>query len=64
MDPITCCVLGICCPPESPEQLAAFEKLLMTHGMSEERAKKIAKETQKQLVTFTKKLAKLVKETP
>jgi len=60
MDPFICCLLGICCPPASPEQLDAFIKVLMTHPMDEEKATKIAKKLQKELTAFTKKLKKAV----
>lgn len=60
MDPITCCLLGICCPPASPGQLDAFIKTLMTHPMDEDKAKKIAKALHKDLIAFSKKLKKAV----
>jgi hypothetical protein len=60
MDPIYCCAIGLCCPPGSPEQLDAFVKVLVTNGTEEEKAKKIAKALQKDLVAFTKKLKKAV----
>lgn len=31
MDPITCCLLGICCPPFSQEQREALTKVLTAH---------------------------------
>lgn len=60
MDPIICCLLGLCCPPASQEQLDAFIKVLMSHPMDEEKAKKVAHDLEKELVTFTKKLKKAV----
>lgn len=33
MDPYLCCLLGICCPPFSPEQLATMTKILMDRGI-------------------------------
>jgi len=60
MDPYICCLLGICCPPASPEQLEAFEKGLIESNVDPEKAKKLAKQFQKDLVAFTKKLKKAV----
>ena len=60
MDPLLCCLLGLCCPPSSPEQLDALMKTLMSHPMDEAKATKIAKKLQKDLVAFTKKLKKAV----
>lgn len=60
MDPILCCLLGICCPPASAEQLDAFVKVLMSHPMDEAKAKQIAHDLQKELTAFTKKLKKAV----
>ena len=31
MDPYICCLLGICCPPASQEQLDAFIKVLQNN---------------------------------
>jgi hypothetical protein len=60
MDPIWCCAVGICCPPASQEQFDAFVKVLMSHPMDEEKATKIAKALQKDLIAFSKKLKKAV----
>lgn len=30
-DPRKCCVLGVCCPPGSPEQRAALKAWLLGH---------------------------------
>ncbi len=45
MDPITCCLLGICCPPNSEEQLASASRMLIARGLCSEHAEaeKIAK---------------------
>jgi len=60
MDPI-CCLLAICCPPGSPEQLAAFENGIMaSQKVSADQAKAIAKKHFPALVAFTKKLKKAV----
>ncbi len=62
MDPI-CCLLAICCPPGSPEQLAAFEQGIMAaKKVTEAQAKQIAKKHFPALVAFTKKLKKAVDE--
>lgn len=61
MDPITCCLLGICCPPGSVEQFATFEKLLAEHIKDDAKAKTITDALHGDLTKFTKKLAKLLK---
>ena len=59
MDPITCCLLGICCPPGSVEQLAAFEEALTQHFKGDAlKARTVAEKMQHDLEQFTKKLAK------
>lgn len=35
MEVLGCCLLGICCPPGSPEQRAAFRQLSATFGVAE-----------------------------
>lgn len=60
MDPITCCLLGICCPPGSPEQLATLEKLLTAHTKDEAKAKRIAFACHADLEKLGKKLAKML----
>jgi hypothetical protein len=43
MDPITCCLLGICCPPGSVEQFDALVKALaQVKGVTESAAKQAA----------------------
>lgn len=32
MDPILNCLTGVCCPPESPEQLSMATKFMMDYG--------------------------------
>ena len=56
MDPITCCLLGICCPPFSPEQRELFVKVL-TEKFGAEKAEKIAAETYEQFAEATRKIA-------
>lgn len=58
MDPITCCLLGICCPPGSAEQMAAFESVLAQHLGDADKAKKAAKALAKELRDLTEKIAK------
>ena len=58
MDPV-CCLLGICCPPESAEQFAVFEAALTEHFKGDaEKAKKVAEQMRHDLEQFTKKLRK------
>jgi hypothetical protein len=33
MGVLGCCLLGICCPPQSAEQQAAFVKFAAAHGI-------------------------------
>lgn len=33
MDPYLCCLLGICCPPNSVEQVRRMAKILMDRGI-------------------------------
>lgn len=40
MDPITCCLLGICCPPL--QQQEAIQKLFIKEGLDEAAAAKAA----------------------
>lgn len=58
-DPILCCVLGICCPPGSAEQFAAFEDAL-TEQFKGDRSKaiKVAEKMRDDLVKFSEKMAK------
>lgn len=59
MDPITCCLLGICCPPESVEQEDAFLAVLTDHFTGDaEKAKKVVEKMKDDLIHFSKKLAK------
>lgn len=43
MDPIYNCVLGICCPPGSPEQMDALIKFLVGNGVDADAADTAAK---------------------
>ena len=59
MDPVTCCLLGICCPPESAEQEAAFLHVLTDHFKGDaDKAAKVVEKMRDDLAHFTKKLAK------
>ena len=61
MDPITCCLLGICCPPLSPEQRHAFESQLALHFKGDEaKAKAVADEVFDAFAKMTVKLAAAV----
>lgn len=60
MDPITCCLLGICCPPFSPEQRETFVKVLTQHLGDAEKAEKIADAVYDDFAAVTKRLAGLV----
>ncbi len=44
MDPILCCLLGLCCPPNSPEQLEKVAAMLMARDVCKEpdEAKRVA----------------------
>ena len=43
MDPVLCCLMGLCCPPFSAEQEATFKKVLHDLLKDEKKAAKIAK---------------------
>lgn len=61
MDPLICCVLGICCPPFSAEQREAFETLITQHVGDAETAKRIADATFDDFAKATVRLSQLVK---
>ena len=63
MDPVTCCLLGICCPPASEEQFNALVKVLSDQFQDEARGRAIATQVRGALVVFTRKLAKAAKAT-
>lgn len=56
MDPLICCVLGICCPPFSESQREAFEKVL-TSKVGADKAKLIADDLFKEFAAVTAKIA-------
>ena len=63
MDPVTCCLLGICCPPGSSEQLATFEGVLAEHfGGDSDKAAKVVEKMRDDLIKFSEKLAKAWKD--
>jgi hypothetical protein len=63
MDPVICCLLGICCPPASAEQRDAFVSLLTAHFKGDAaKALGVADETYEVFAKATKKLAAAVKK--
>jgi len=60
MDPITCCLLGICCPPFSAEQRELFVKVL-ADKYGAEKAEKVAAELFADFAAVTEKIAEAVK---
>lgn len=63
MDPLTCCLAGLCCPPGSPEQREAFDAMLVEHFKGDkEKAKKVADKQFPAWVKMTTKLAADVKK--
>lgn len=63
MDPIICCLMGLCCPPFSPEQREAFESQLALHFDGDsKKAKAVADDMFDDFAKMTKKLAEAVKK--
>lgn len=63
MDPFICCLLGICCPPFSPEQREAFESQLALHFAGDaKKAKAVADEMFDDFAKMTEKLAAAVRK--
>jgi ribosome recycling factor len=63
MDPVICCLLGICCPPASAEQRESLVKLLMEHFKGDEtKARGVCDEAFETFAKATKKLAAAVKK--
>lgn len=63
MDPVICCLLGICCPPFSAEQREAFEAQLTLHFNGDKaKARKVCNECYETFAKATKKLAASVKK--
>ena len=61
MDHVTCCLLGICCPPFSPEQRdTLLEQLALQVG--KEKAEKIVADVYEEFAAVTKRIAALVAE--
>lgn len=56
MDPITCCLLGICCPPFSEGQRKAFVAVL-TQQFGAEKAEQIADGAFKAFASATLEIA-------
>ena len=60
MDPVLCCLMGLCCPPFSAEQRELFVKVL-TEKFGADKAEKIAAETFDSFAAVTQKIAELAK---
>lgn len=60
MDPITCCLLGLCCPPFSEGQREAFVKVL-ADKFGAEKAEAIAAKTFKLFAAATLEIAEAAK---
>lgn len=61
MDPVVCCLLGLCCPPFSPAQRETFVKLIAQQTGDHEKAEKVAIAMFDQFAAVTKRIADLVK---
>ena len=61
MDPILCCLMGLCCPPFSVGQREAFVKLLAQQTGDHAKAEKIAAECFDQFAAVTQKIAEMAK---
>lgn len=63
MDPILCCILGICCPPASAEQREAFEAQLVLHFKGDTaKAKQVCADCYDAFAKATAKLAAAVRK--
>jgi len=63
MDPVICCLLGICCPPASPEQREAFEAQLTLHFNGDTaKAKAVCESCYADFARATKKIAAAIKK--
>lgn len=63
MDPVICCLLGICCPPASQEQRDAFEVQLALHFKGDAaKVKAVSDAVFGDFAKMTKKLAAAVKK--
>lgn len=61
MDPILCCILGICCPPFSAGQRDILTKALAEHLKDADKAAKIVDVVFDDFAKVTERLASLVK---
>ena len=61
MDPITCCLLGICCPPFSAEQRELFVKVI-AEKFGAEKAEFIADRSFKAFASATLEIAAAAKD--
>lgn len=63
MDPVICCLLGLCCPPFSPEQRDAFETQLTRYFAGDDKkAKDVADEIFDDFAKMTEKVAAAVRK--
>lgn len=60
MDPVTCCLLGICCPPFSEGQREAFVKVL-AEKFGAEKAEAIADKAFKAFASATMEIVEAAK---
>ena len=61
MDPVLCCLMGLCCPPFSAEQQETFKKVLHDLLKDEKKAEKIAKTLAHDLGKLTMAIHELAK---
>lgn len=61
MDPITCCLLGICCPPFSEGQREAYKKALLASIKDEAQALKVFEATYDDFARMTEQIAAAAK---
>jgi len=57
MDPVICCLLGICCPPFSEGQKDAYLKALLNSIKDEAKARKVFDATYEEFAAMTQKIA-------
>lgn len=63
MDPVTCCLLGICCPPFSQEQRDTYEAQLSLHFNGDAaKAKKVCDATFDDFAKMTEKLGHAIQK--
>lgn len=63
IDPILCCLLGLCCPPFSPEQRVIFEGQMEAYFSGDlKKAKVVTDDLYEDFAEFTQKLALKVRK--